>query len=635
MRYYLVETYSPSLKFEDDGNEVIALTPLACYELDKAGIKHSILEDHYDEGEFLRGEQAYYMDQLSWFDRLDNFLLDMFPEARTKHLRLGSSRYFDLKKMVDSCIVRCKAVDMFMRNVKPDSIRYISATWSEDSLTLAEYPLLFRTGQSLFSRIMPMFCKKYDVDFERTVLGEAALSGIVHTVHGSIGSRVRRSLGNAKYVRELWHTYTTFSIRGLLPRRCTKCKWSVLFLKTPSFVRDIIQEMNRAGHKVYCKRGHAIIKDSFPNRKTIRSIYANVCVSPEYSIGDLAKAMEQFGMLSWVDKYCGVNISTVLMPRFLYFVDVFCPQLVSLIDAYVAFYNDNQIDMVVTPHMVSVDEYAAIMAARYAEKTTSICLQHGDSVFALKTWDLSEYLPYDIYLTTNDEEEAYIKTRSEIAKLDTSVFQYPNRFNLVPKARRSTGKGLARKRTVVFVPTMYTWDNIFWSEVHLPSTWYFAWHKEVIAFFGLRDAFTFIWKGIPASNATYDPSPDIINDARYGNIRYATEPFTKWIRKADMVLLDYPSTALYEAAVSGVPVMSLYFKPFTTLRESALRLFGSSLQPFSSFAEGIARIDKFLQSDLRDFVVEIPHSTTPVLETLERLRRNKRYTQISKHIEGG
>ena len=118
-------------------------------------------------------------------------------------------------------------------------------------------------------------------------------------------------------------------------------------------------------------------------------------------------------------------------------------------------------------------------------------------------------------------------------------------------------------------------------------------------------------------------SSDLINDRGCKNIKYATEPFVKWIKKTDLVLLDYPSTALYEAAVSGLPVMSLYYAPFNVVRESAIKLFGRSLQAFSSFAEGIAKMDDFLNSHSDDFIVFIPSSETSVVETLDYLKQTK------------
>ncbi|GAF76240.1 unnamed protein product, partial [marine sediment metagenome] len=98
MKYYLVEAYHPDLKFECNG-VIIALTPLTSYELDGAGIKYSILEDYYDEAEFLKEEEDYFNDQLAWFDEFDNFLFDIFPEAKVKNLKLAIGRHFHIKCM--------------------------------------------------------------------------------------------------------------------------------------------------------------------------------------------------------------------------------------------------------------------------------------------------------------------------------------------------------------------------------------------------------------------------------------------------------------------------------------------------------------------------------------------------------
>ena len=81
MKYYLVEAYSPELKFENNSH-VVALTPLVSYELDKAGTKYSILENCYDAAEFRKEEKAFFKDQLTWFDKFDNFLFEIFPEAK-------------------------------------------------------------------------------------------------------------------------------------------------------------------------------------------------------------------------------------------------------------------------------------------------------------------------------------------------------------------------------------------------------------------------------------------------------------------------------------------------------------------------------------------------------------------------
>jgi len=628
MKYYLIEAYSPDLEFERDDVVIVALTPLASYELDRAGIKYNILEDYYDEAEFLKEEEDYFNDQLNWFDEFDNLLFNIYPKAKDKNLKLATNCHSYIKKMVDSLILRCKVIDIFINKVKPNSIIYVSTRWKEDLINFTEYPLLFRRGQSLFSRLIPLFCKKYDINFQRIILKEELDLNDINLGNKHFISRIKNSLKSNKYIINLWHDYKTFSINinNIFSKSFNNYSYNILFLKTPGFVKDIIKEAQKAGHKILYKRNNDIIKQSFPYHKVIDSIYpSNVTPSSEQDTKEFLKEIKKNDILGWINNYCNVDITNIIMPKLEYFINNWCPQIISLVDKYINFYNKNQIDLVITPHMVSIDEYAAIIASRYSKKTKSICLQHGDEVFALKYWDFGEYSPYDIYFTANYEREKYIKSRIKYRDFSTKVFQYPNRYKILPKAsnleRRVRSK--ANRKTFVYVPIMYEWDNIFWSESRVPTTWYFSWHKVLINYFSSRKDFNFIWKGIPASNAIYDPIPNMIDDHKYRNIKYATEPFVKWIKKADLVLLDYPSTALYEAAVSGLPVMSLFFAPFNVVRESALKLFGRSLQPFSSFDEGITKIDNFLNSNLNEFIPIIPHSKTSILETLNYLYLNK------------
>ena len=87
-----------------------------------------------------------------------------------------------------------------------------------------------------------------------------------------------------------------------------------------------------------------------------------------------------------------------------------------------------------------------------------------------------------------------------------------------------------------------------------------------------------------------------------------------------MALLDYPSTAFYEAAVAKLPVMSLYNTNFMKIREGAKKIFGKSLQPFSTISEGIEKVGQFLRSNPDDFVVSLPLANSSVLKILKELK---------------
>jgi len=620
MKYYLVEAYSSDIKFDGD-DTIIALTPLASYELDKAGVKYSILEDYYDESKFLKEEEDYFNDQLNWFNEFDNFLFNIFPEAKVKNLKLATVRYFHIKCMVDSLILRCKVLDTFINKVNPNDIIYISMSWKKDVINPTNHPLQFRKSQSLFSRFIPLFCEKYDINFQRIMLKEEVDSNDINSGNYYFLRRIKNGLKCNKHVKNLWYFYKTFCINNIFSKSFSNYRYNILFLKTHGFVKDIIKEAQKKGHRIFYKQGKNVIKQSFMYNNVIGSIYPDIISNSKQDTKNYVKKIDKTKIITWINDYCNIDITNIIMPRLQYFINEWCPKFIFLVDKYINFYNENQIDLVITPHMVLIDEFAAIIATRYNKKTKSACLQHGDAVFDLKIWDFGEYLPYDIYFTTNYEMEKYIKYRVQFRNIDTKVFQYSNRYKILPKVNNLKNKvrSEADRKTLVYVPTMYQWDNTFWAESRMPDTWYYCWHKELIKYFGSKKDFNFIWKGIPASNEIYDPIPNLINDQGYKNIKYATEPFIKWIKKADLVLLDYPSTALYEAAVSGLPVMSLYF-PFNVVRETALKLFGKSLQPFNNFNNGIAKINEFLNSNPDEFVVSIPYSKTSILKTLDKIK---------------
>ena len=618
----MVEVYAPNLKFECD-DIIVALTPWASYSLDKAGIKYSILEDYYDEAEFLKEEEDYFNNQLNWFNEFDNFLFSIYPEAKDKNLKLATNYYFYIKNMVDSLIIRSKVIDIFINKIKPKSIVYVSTRWKEDLINSIEFSLLPRRGQSLFSRLIPLFCEKYDINFQRIILKKELDLNDIDLGNNYFLNRIKKGLKSNIHVRNLWYLYKTFCINNIflkLPNKDIKCNF--LFLKMTGYnIIDICKEAQKRGHGVFYKQGNKITKNIlYP--KVVKNICPNIISISKQDATNYLKRIHKYKIISWINDYCNIDITNIIMPRLRYFINEWCPQIISLIDKYVRFYDDNHIDLVVTTHMVSVDEFAAIIATKCSIKTKSACLQHGDSVAAYKAWDFIEFSPYHIYFATNNEMEKYIKDRIQLRNLNTKVFQYSNRFKILPKINNLKNRVRSKigRKIVVFVPTMYSWDAS--GGGIMPDAWYFKWHKKLINYFSSRKDFNFIWKGIPGSNHMYDPIPNLINDRKYKNIRYATEPFIKWIKRADLVLLDLPSTALYEAAISGLPVMSLSFYPLNYIRGSALKLFGNSLELINSFDEGIAKIDNFLNSNPDEFIVSIPYSKTPIMDTIKSFKEN-------------
>lgn len=625
MKTYLIEAYSQRLKFEKDSN-VIALTPSACYELDKTNIKYSILEDYYGQTEILKDEDNYFTSQLIWFDELDKFLFHIFPTARKMKLKLARRYYLFLKTMVDPIIIRSKTLSGFIEKMKPASIVYVSNEWKEDA---TDSTLRFRGDESLFSRLIPIICSKYSVPFSRVdTKGGGSIKNYPINPIGKLKGKFRTN----QYVKNMWLFYKYSTGAGIISNLFRRKDTLNIFLLKPGYGSEgLIKDSIKCGYRVFLKSGEKILKCSplyISQHCRIKKNNNYAKFEPEFE-GNWRKIKEylnnQTKILDWVNQNCEVDVSTIILPRLEYFIGIICPRVLSLIDGYVQFYNDNNINFVITPHQAVPDDFAAISATKYSKTTKSVCIQHGNDVFAGKRCYISELWPYDIYFATDEEMAKYYKKRFNLYNdcMPQIIPSFSYRFNKVvninQKKKLRVKKG--KNKTLIYVPTILGWDCTRLSGSRYEDVWYYRWQCALLKLFASRKDFHFIWKGIPAANTIYDPIPNIINDRRYKNIRYATESFVKWIKRADLVLLDFPSTALYEAAVARLPVMSLYHTSFITVRESAAKLFGNSLQPFSNIREGLDKVAEFLNSNPDEFVASIPYSKTSIVDTIKSFKR--------------
>lgn len=476
MDYYLVEKYGPELEFEYTAN-IVALTPLVSHELDKRGITYNILEDFYDEREFIKEEDAYFRDQLIWFDKFDSFLFEIFPYAKCKHIKLATSYYYYIKIMVDSIILRCRIIDKFINKAKPETIIYVSKNWQEDFSNISdEFPLLFsKKNQSLFSRVVPMFCKKYGIAFQRIVLNETyKVTKTIYSPQEKFNIKIKNYLKSTKIGSALWMFHKTLTIDSIFPKIFEDVKCKLLFFRATGYnILDIVKELKTVGHRIFYKKGDDIIEFSF-RHKLVGNISQDIDSNLVQNIENFIQQLSKTDIISWINNYCRIDVSSIVLPRLEYFMNNYCQVVISLIDKYIKFYDDNQIDIVFTPYMLTFDEHAAIIATRYSRKTKSACLQHGDAAYGVKLWDLLEYSPYDIYFTTNYEMEEYIKYRIQLGNFKTSVFQYHNRYKMLPKLNSIKKKisNNTTKKTVVYVPTFYRWDCAAWHEVRFLDTWY-------------------------------------------------------------------------------------------------------------------------------------------------------------------
>jgi hypothetical protein len=629
LKVYLVEACSLDTKF-DEGSLVIALTPLACYQLNKAGVRYTIVENYYDEAELAAGEDAYHQFQLRWMSRLDVFLQENIREVKELKLNLGTIYYLYLKVAVlDPVYLRCYALSRLFTAVKPTSVTFISRSPQKVPL---DYNL-FNNSRSYYSLIVEALCGQNGIPVESVFLKPDAEKA-PETVrrHESLPNRLmailsRNSLARGIYFFPQRLRFTYRYVKACLyNRQAGQKRLNILMLKLGHIGFDFVIEALNRGHIVYQLSGDFIVKYSCSGtrKKYNLEIERARMAAPDASVWETtAGLLDGHELITSVNKLCESDVSGIIQPGLKHFVSYVCPDIVDYFRVFTEFYRKAKIDFVITPHEVFPAEFAAVAAAGRSRGVTSVNLVHGDSVFAANIWDITWLARYDVNISSNEEMREYFQHRCQVNHFTTRIYRSPHRLlPLKQKGLLREKGGSVKKSRIIYLPSIFMGEHSMFDCAHYPDTWYYELQRALIKYFSTRKEYTFVWKGLPTSDAIYSPIPDFIRDNNFQNIEIATTPFTRHLLTADRVICDYPSTGFYESVIAGIPTISLYHRVLK-VRKSAVEYFGRLLVPFSDTPEAVKLIDEFLAADPERYKTAFDTEGPGVLDILEEIDREK------------
>jgi hypothetical protein len=635
MKTYLVEEYSPEIAFEDN-SLIIALTPKACYQLDKLGITYSIIEDYYSESELFNDDSFNFASQLTWIEDFDRYLQEKIPQLKKLNLKLCYWYFYFLKSTIDPLIVRSNTLNRFFERTKPSNVVYITADTEEIA---PDFTLFFGKGKSIYLRILPLFCKKYSTSFTCINVAEEAMPAIGDTTSTDAGvtRKLKDFVGSHDALLSLYKSYRSGGWHNAVPHLSRHNQLNILMLKsgygTDLFIRDALKR----GHNVFLKSEDTLFKYTLFGLKKyykLNNSDSKSFINPDYKESWQTAAnqlINQPEILGWINNKCGVDVSDIILPRLQYFISSICPEILGYFNDFVNFYNKNDIDFVITPHEWLPDEVAAIAAARHSKNTKSVCFWHGICAYATDMLDITEIDHHDIYFAHNEEiVEYHIKRKGLFGGLRTEIvpgfglYLFSNYIKIKENRQKRIAEKSKDKKTrpkIIYLPIFFMWDHRRIGHNIYSDTMYYTLQKALIELFATKKEFDFVWKGLPASDAVYNPIPDFIKDNQFENIEVATDYFGSHLISADRVIADTPSTGFYEAVIAGVPAMSLYHRNFK-VRKSAIEFFGHQVQPFSDIPEALEKIDRFLENDPKLYCRYIP-LTNNALKILEDLNQAK------------
>lgn len=145
---------------------------------------------------------------------------------------------------------------------------------------------------------------------------------------------------------------------------------------------------------------------------------------------------------------------------------------------------------------------------------------------------------------------------------------------------------------------------------------YLRWHKELLKLFQNYSDYKFIWKGSLLEGQEFDFVNSTIINQEYNNIEYHVNKLSKWFNKVEKMIFDTPSTAFFESIFSGIPSLALYRENDQILRENAYKEFGVSLKAYNSIDEGIKIVERFLNDNSKEYIVDIKIPESKLIEII-------------------
>ena len=623
--YYLVETYVPQCDYSD--GEVVALTPEACDKLANNRIPHRVINDFFSEEELTKDNSVYFFDQIKWFKKFDAFLKNHIGYCRVNNIDLATAHFDPLKSLIDSYVTYSFILTGFFKNAVPSSIRLVTDSLHHHQ----DYSLykIFRLQKSFYAQLLPTFCQQYGVTLQY-ITGIDSLPDLRTLKKGMLKARFKDFLLRLQLKSLLsfirYRKYLLFKQRkGRLYSK------GILFLHTGIYPIDfIVRRAFFEGARVFTMSEDFIFQEgrytqsiALDFRKAVNDSFNDTirkeCMQAAH------KLKQQDGLLAWIDEKCQGNVSALLLPYLDNFINHVCVEDIVKIDKASDFYRKENIDFIVTRCSSGRDSAFILSAVNTKHRLKKICFQHACTAFEQLSLLMSDVYFFDYYVTTDSLSEKYfkIRTNNEIFK-HCQIVQSPHYLSALRGSHLKKRRWLkGTKETIIYAPCD-TLRGIYNLNIPLyDPNWYCNYLKELIGYFCERRDKIFIFKYRPGFGWVEKVLVPYIKSKNFANIRIEEKPLASYLHQVDRIVLDYPTTGFYESVVAKVPTLSLY-KGNYLIWEGARKFFGPMLQPFADAKEAIGHIDRFLASDKKKYVTELPLVQKDIADLFHRMEASGR-----------
>jgi len=612
-KVFFLESYNPSVKYN---GEIVSLNPAVSYYLYKKNIKYHILEDYYSEKDLRSSEEEYFFKQLEWFDCFDVFIKENISFCNKYNIPMAKASYLRLKYFSDMVIIYSYILSRFFQgNRSIEHVAYVHPPFVESD-RCSVFNFRYKSVK-IFCDLLQLFSKKYNVQYTDYLIDgerDASKKKLLNNLENNLflKSQIKKMINFFKYEK----------FKKIIPSNSHLKDLNIFFINAGSLDIDYPMKMFiRHNARIYSRERGVVLQEDILSRKPIdipsldNAFLIKLREECEFCAGNLEKDTK---VISWVNNICTLDVSSVILPFLKYFISKECFHVLQDAAKMYNFYKRNKIDYIFARGNTDIDSLGPLVAAKYMNGARSVCVEHSCFAFDMEVFGVFETETYNYTITRDSISQDYfeysIKNRY---KSDCKVIESPYYLRSIRK-KNSGLKKKKKKEQIVYVERKFADIVRSFNNMVYPLTWYFEFQKQIINYFGQETKYDFMYKHAQGTEWAEHSILDYIKDSGFENITILRENFLKTLKYADRVIVDYPSGAFFEAAISGKPVLCICADYFKILKQ-AKAVFGKSLQQFASTDDAISIIKEFLCCEPQDYTVNIPLSKNDFLDAFEEL----------------
>lgn len=582
--YFLIN--KPDGGLIPDG-KLVSLSPEISQWLSFQGHSYETVYDLEADIDLRANDDEYFLQQLDWIKRFDLWLESVVPAVRENRLRPSFYFFSKIKYVQDSIVHHAVQFDRFLAREKPDKVTLVRKSF----LPLDRRSIL-TLKQTLVQDIEHLLKQICD---DRQIAFEVAISkGTVQPLARPVLKQFNRLKAVARNFRNFFY-YQKW--RLVMCRR--KHSKGILFLDPGSPKIDgLIWQSFRLGYPVFLHMN----RNYFSTR-----LFSEDMLSPHESQSKTVDA-EGFkhaaGILAneeWLFRFLQLktmlNLQPVLMPYYLDFITEVVPSLFAQYSKVRTIFQNVPM-LAVIGQGSSGEQYPAVYNYFQNERTPRICAQHSGGPTLWIDWIYGELAYFDCFLATDDLHEKVFRKFAGLRYMGACQVEQlrPMERNLVKAEGARIQQSKNGVKQVLFVPRKQPAWVYKYNTYLYPVTWLYEIQKALIDLFRREKSFNFVYKHHPTSSWANSSVIEYIKNSGSANISIQEGDLSDMIKRSDAVIMDFPSTPLFEALEHEVPAFALCPRTNSTFEEMST-FFGNCLGAFTTIEEAVALVQSFLTSD--------------------------------------